>query len=87
MGVADYAALAGKVDVEMGNIVANCKLPPAADAMLHIVLADLSAGTAAMAGRTPGTTSQQGFEQVVAAINAYGRTFDHPGFQPIRGGH
>lgn len=87
MGAAGYAALAGKVEVEMGNIVATCKLPPDADAMLHIVLADLSAGTTAMAGRTPGATRQQGFLQVLAAINAYERTFDHPGFQPIRGGH
>lgn len=87
MGAAEYAALAGKVEVQVAHIVSNCKLPPEADAMLHIVLADLTAGTDAMAGRTAGTTRQQGFVQVLSAIDAYGRTFEHPGFQPIRSAH
>ena len=46
ISAAEYAALAAKVEVEVGNIVANCKLPPQADAMLHIVLSDLAGGGA-----------------------------------------
>lgn len=87
MSSAEYAALAGKVEVEVGNIVANCKLPPEADAMLHIVLSDLSGGTAAMAGKTPGVSGQQGFVQVLAAVNDYGRFFEHPGWKNIHTGH
>jgi hypothetical protein len=55
--------------------------------MLHVVLSDLAGGTAAMAGHSAGASAQQGFVQVVAAINAYGEFFEHPGFQPIRTGH
>jgi hypothetical protein len=87
MGAADHAALAAKVEVEVGNIVANCKLAPEADAMLHIVLSELTSGTAAMAGRTPGVSAQQGFVQVLSAINDYGRFFDDPRFQAIRTSH
>lgn len=87
MSAAEYAAVAAKVEVEVGNIVANCKLPPEADAMLHLVLSDLSGGTAAMAGRTPGVGGQKGFVQVVAAVNQYGKFFDHPGWKTIRTGH
>lgn len=84
MGTAEYAALAGQVEVEVGKIVASCKLPPEADAVLHVVLSDLTAGTDAMAGRGKGTVQRDGFVKVVAAVNDYGRTFDHPGWKPIR---
>jgi hypothetical protein len=83
MGTAEYAALAGQVEVEVGKIVANCKLPPEADAVLHVVLSDLMAGTDAMAGRGKATAPRDGFVKVVAAVNDYGRTFDHPGWKPI----
>ncbi|WP_216369793.1 hypothetical protein [Ramlibacter montanisoli] len=68
----------------MGNIVTNCKLPPEADAALHVVLSDLAEGTGAMAGRTPGVQPRKGLVQVVAAVNEYGRYFEHPGWKPIR---
>lgn len=87
MSPAEYAALASKVEVEVGNIVANCKLPPEADAMLHLVLADLTAGTDAMAGKAPGVSGQSGFVKVVTAVNEYGRFFDHPGWKTIHTGH
>jgi hypothetical protein len=87
MGAAEYAALAAKVEVEVGNIVANCKLPPEADAALHVVLSQLAEGTGAMAGRTPGVQPRQGFVQVATAVNEYGRYFEHPGWKPIRTGH
>jgi len=86
MGTAEYAALAGQVEVEAGKIVANCKLPPEADAVLHGVLSDLMAGTDAMAGRGKATAPRDGFVKVVTAVNDYGRTFEHPGWKPIRTG-
>ena len=84
MVAAEYAALAAKVEVEVGNIVTNCKLPPEADAALHVVLSDLAEGTGAMAGKTPGVQPRKGLVQVVAAVNEYGRYFEHPGWKPIR---
>ena len=47
---AQYRELATQVETEVGRIVANCKLEPKADAMLHLVIADLGAGTDTMAG-------------------------------------
>ncbi|HEY0825489.1 MAG TPA: hypothetical protein VGD76_17000 [Ramlibacter sp.] len=87
MSAAEYAALAAKVEGEVANIVTNCKLAPEADAMLHLVLADLTGGTDAMAGRTAGVAAQAGFVQVITAVNEYGRFFEHPGWKNIHTGH
>lgn len=87
MSPEQYAALAAKVEGEVGRIVANCKLPPQADAVLHVVIGGLLEGTAAMAGKTPGVQPQDGLLRVVAAVNDYGRTFEHPGFEAIPTGH
>ena len=84
---AQYAALAGQVEVEVGGIVANCKLEPKADAVLHIVIGDIGAGTDAMAGKTKGQRPAQGLVQVIYAVNGYAGHFDHPGFKPIRIDH
>lgn len=78
-----YAALARQVETEVGGIVANCKLEPRADAMLHLVIAEIGAGADAMAGKAPGVKRAQGLLQVAGAVNAYGDYFDHPGFKPI----
>ena len=81
---AQYAALATKVETEVGGIVANCKLEPKADAVLHVLIGEIGAGTDAMAGRKAGQAAQQGLVQVATAVNEYARYFDHPGFTPIR---
>jgi hypothetical protein len=80
---AQYAALAGKVETEIGAIVANCKLEPKADAMLHLVIGEIGAGTDAMAGKAKDTRPEQGLAHVAAAVNQYGKYFQHPGFKPI----
>lgn len=87
MGAEESAALAAKIEGEVGTIVANCKLTPKADAALHAVLSQLMAGTGSMAGRTPGADRGHGLVQVAAAVNDYGRSFEHPGFQPLPAGH
>ncbi|MEP6969240.1 MAG: hypothetical protein ABJA49_02285 [Betaproteobacteria bacterium] len=80
---AQYAELAGQVEVEVGGIVANCKLEPKADAVLHIVIGEIGAGTDAMAGKTTQLRPAQGLVQVAKAVNDYAGHFDHPGFKPI----
>lgn len=84
---AQYAALAGKVETEVGGIVANCKLDPEADAVLHVVIGEIGAGTDAMAGKTAGQPPAQGLVQVAKAVNDYASHFNHPGFKPIRDVH
>ena len=82
-----YKAIASGVEAEVAAIVANCKLAPEADAMLHLVIADLVHGADVMAGKEPKAKPLQGFGVTVAALNNYGRHFDHPGFKPIATGH
>ncbi len=84
---AQYAALAAQVEAEVGGIVANCKLEPKADAVLHIVIGEIGAGTDAMAGKTPQLRPAQGLVHVAKAVNDYAGHFDHPGFKPIRNSH
>ena len=84
---AQYRELATQVEIEVGGIVANCKLEPKADAMLHLVIADIGAGTDAMAGKDATTRPALGLVKVAEAVNQYGSHFDHPGFKPIRNVH
>lgn len=51
--------------------------------MLHVVIGEMMEGTSAMAGKTPGMLPQDGLLRVAAAVNDYGQTFEHPGFQAI----
>ncbi|MDO9284167.1 MAG: hypothetical protein Q7U26_04670 [Aquabacterium sp.] len=84
---AQYRALATQVEAEVGGIVANCKLEPEADAMLHLVIADIGAGTDTMAGKDAKARPALGLVKVAQAVNQYGSHFDHPGFKPIRNVH
>ncbi|WP_372529160.1 hypothetical protein [Piscinibacter sp.] len=87
LDAAQYRGLAAQVETEVGTIVANCKLEPKADAMLHLVIADLLEGTDAMSGKNSKLRPAQGLAKVVAAVNEYGGHFDHPGFKLIRDVH
>lgn len=83
MSAKAYNGLAKKVEGAVGEIVANCKLPPAADAQLHIVVADLLAGAEQMAGKAKQAKRMDGAVKVIGALDNYGKYFDDPGFQPI----
>ena len=81
-----YAALAKKVEQEVGSIVANCKLDARADAQLHLVVADLLDGADKMAGKKKqarGGKPRDGAVQVIGALDKYATYFDDAGFQPI----
>jgi hypothetical protein len=84
---AQYRELAMQVETEVGGIVANCKLEPKADAMLHLVIADIGAGTDTMAGKNAKARPALGLVQVAQAVNQYGSYFDDPGFKPISNVH
>lgn len=81
LAAAEYEALAARVEAEIAQIVANCKLTPDADEQLHLVLTHLGEGVESM---KRGEHRDEGAEAVVAALNDYGRYFDHPGWKPIR---
>ena len=75
---AQYDALAGSIEAQVNSIVANCKLPPAADANLHYVIADLLQGVSLMRGEDPQRTRHDGAALVHGALRAYPKYFDDP---------
>jgi len=77
-----YAALAARIQSQVDSIVANCRLPPAADAQLHLVIADLLAGASLMRGEDPARTRHDGAARVHGALRAYAEYFDDPGVTP-----
>ncbi len=81
-----YQALAKKVNDQTAFIVKNCKLDQKADAMFHLVLADLVAGADAMAGNDA-LKARDGAEKVAGALDNYGKYFAHPGWRGVSAGH
>ncbi|HEY3459182.1 MAG TPA: hypothetical protein VGL52_00030 [Casimicrobiaceae bacterium] len=79
---ADYAKLGATVEAKVASIINDCKLPPAADAQLHLIVADLIAGADVMQGKAAGAPAA-GAHTVVTALNHYAQYFDHPGFKPL----
>lgn len=77
---AEYAALGNRIEAEVGRIVKECKLPPAADAQLHLVIADVIAGADAMKLAKDGKAGRAGLVKVNGAVESYARYFDHPGW-------
>lgn len=79
---AAYVALASRIEAAVNGIVANCKLPPQADANLHFVIADLLQGVSLMRGSDPAQSRHAGAALVHGALNAYGKFFDDPAWRP-----
>ncbi|MDK9726493.1 MAG: hypothetical protein OEL88_16625 [Sterolibacteriaceae bacterium MAG5] len=83
LDVAGYKALGEKIEGEVANIVAQCKLDAKADAMLHIVVGDLLAAADVLQGKAAGKPAGAA-HRAVTALNAYGRYFDHPGWKSLK---
>jgi hypothetical protein len=75
---AQYEALATRIESQVNSIVANCRLPPQADANLHYLIADLSQGVSLMRGQDPARSRHDGAALVHGALGAYGKYFDDP---------
>lgn len=84
---AQYSELATQIETEVGGIVAKCKLEPKADAMLHLLIADLGDGTRTMTGNNPKQRPALGLVKVAKTLDQYGKHFEHPGFMPVGIGH
>jgi hypothetical protein len=78
-----YAALAKKIESEVGAIVANCKLEPQADAQLHLIVAELLDGSKSMLSPSKQAQRQSGAVKVVGALEKYGTYFQDPEFKPL----
>lgn len=82
LGKDGYAALGKTIDAQVAAIVGNCKLGTKADAMLHIVIGELTQAADILQGKAAGEPAQAA-HQAVEALNAYGKHFRHPGWRPI----
>ena len=80
---AQYNALAGKIDGQIAYIVKNCKLAPEADMRLHVVLAEITAGSDLMKG-TDQAKRKEGAVKIVRALGTYPQYFDHPEWRALQ---
>ncbi|MRN78560.1 MULTISPECIES: hypothetical protein [unclassified Brucella] len=80
MTPAAFAALATGIEQNVDIIIANCKLPEAADEQLHLILTHLLEG-----GREMEEEGKQtdGVVSAAKALNSYGEYFEHQGWRPL----
>ncbi len=79
-----YTELADQVKAGVNNMIANCQLPPDADAQLHIVLAELLSGAAQMSGSVESATRKDGAHTVMGVLETYNSHFEDPDFAAIK---
>jgi hypothetical protein len=79
VGPAQLAELGKKMESEIAAIVMNCKLEPAADANLHVIIGELNAAADAFRGASP-ADADEAMSRARRAVGDYDRYFDHPGF-------
>ena len=72
-------ATSNGVRQQVDYLIANCKLSAEADAVLHVLIAELLAGADALAKPE---SSAQGLDQIRQALAQYPRYFDHPDWPP-----
>lgn len=75
MAEQDYHQLAGELGGAIDSIFANCKLPPAADAELHKLLAAMMNARQQLA-----KAESDGMVGLHRALLAYPEYFEHPGW-------
>lgn len=81
VGADNYDALAKDINAQVNHIFQNCRLDKQADAVLHVILADVMEGSAVIEGKKPKTKPEDGIMTVVHALENYGKHFDHPNFK------
>ncbi|MCK0509605.1 hypothetical protein [Aromatoleum buckelii] len=79
-----YNALGKAIETQVAYIVKNCKLEPAADGVLHDVLGEVSSGIDRVTAKTAENQRTHGVSYIIAALDSYGRRFDHAGWTPIK---
>jgi cytochrome c556 len=75
--------LSSQIDKQLVFIEQNCRLNPQADAVLHLILAEIMEGVETMRIKQTNMEKREGFFKVLDALDNYNRYFNHPGWQPI----
>lgn len=83
MTASQYRLLAQEIDGQIAFMIKNCKLDPQVDTMLHLVLADIMAGTENMASGDQ-DKSHQGVARIVHALENYAGHFEHPDWHGLK---
>ncbi len=84
LGASAADRLATTVEERVAFLIANCKLPPEADATLHVLIGELLHAAAAL---RLDPASADGLPAMLETLRAYPRYFDHPDWAPIDVGH
>lgn len=82
VGPAQLVQLGKKMESEIAAIVMNCKLEPAADANLHVIIGELNAAADAFKGASP-ADAEEAMQRAATATRAYATHFEHSGFKPL----
>lgn len=79
---AQYRALGMTLERNIASIVMNCKLEPAADAHLHVIIGELNAAADAFKSASA-ADAEKAMRRAAKATEAYGKYFDHPGWKAL----
>lgn len=79
----DYTALATTINQKVGYAIEYCKLEAKADAMLHLVIGELTGGAEIMEGKTA-AARHDGAVRIRQALESYGKYFQHPNWKVAR---
>jgi hypothetical protein len=74
---AEAKALSATVQENVNYLIANCKLPPKADATLHVLITELLSGAAQLAENP---AAHEGLERMGQALRHYSEYFEHQGW-------
>ncbi len=80
LGEASYVQLASLINDEVAFMIKHCKLTPEADAQLHLIIAQMLAGSDSMAGKAEGTR-RDGAVKVMGALGSYAKYFADPAIE------
>lgn len=84
---AQYQSLGETVERQVAHIVQNCKLQPEADAVLHVVIAEIGKALDTIKARPAGGRREDGVIHLARALDDYAAHFEHPGWKPLETGH
>jgi hypothetical protein len=72
--------LSAAISANFAYMAEHCKLPPKADATLHVLVVELMRGAELLA-RDP--RSHEGADVVAKVLRQYAEYFEHPGWEPL----
>lgn len=80
MTAQEASVLADTIQNQVSYMIANCKLTPQADGVLHVLLGQLLEGAAALKQNPADATA---LHTIIGALKNYPVYFDHPDWKPV----